>query len=79
LALERFPAKWIPVRVKLEHDPEKHASGDDPTGGNRFCLATNAERVCRACRETSARSSAGVPAKCWDQVGTKIEFVLLGS
>ena len=29
-----------------EHDPEKHALGHDPTGGNRFSLATNAERVC---------------------------------
>src|SRR6516162_2763156 len=30
----------------LEHDPEKHALGLDPMGGNRFSLATNAERVC---------------------------------
>jgi len=30
----------------MENDPEKHALGLDPVGGNRFSLATNAERVC---------------------------------
>ena len=40
-------SSWIGVTFRrLEHDPEKHALGLDPMGGNRFSLATNAERVC---------------------------------
>ena len=37
-------APMTPMR-DLEHDPEKHAP-HLMRGGNRFSLATNAERVC---------------------------------
>src|SRR5439155_5729746 len=52
--LERFQAKWIPVRVKKTRQNKKIEPRSDSIGtekalaqsGYRFSLATNAERVC---------------------------------